>query len=399
MNNTPDISREVVIAAARRTAIGRFSGTLAGLPASHLSAELIRATLAGHDLDPAVVDDVLLGQVLTAGVGQNPARQAAIRSGLPEKVPATTLNQVCGSGLLAVIQAARAVALGDAELVLAGGQESMSQAPHVLPGSRSGRRSGEWPLLDSMIHDGLWDAFNHYHMGRTAENVAKKYRIARAEQDELAARSQQRAEEAGKHGRFESEIVPIEVPQKTGDAIAFARDESTRPGVTAESLAGLKPVFESDGTVTAGNASGLADGAAMVLVTTGERCRELGLEPMARIVSYSNVGVDPAFMGIGPVTATRACLQRAGWAIADLDLIEANEAFAAQSVAVNRQLEWPLDRVNVNGGAIALGHPLGATGTRILVTLLHEMRRRDLQRGLATLCVGGGQGVALAVER
>ncbi|AWN15087.1 acetyl-CoA C-acetyltransferase [Salinisphaera sp. LB1] len=393
------MANDVVIAAAQRTAIGRLSGTLAELPASRLGAALIRDTLSRHEIDPDVIDEVVLGQVLTAGCGQNPARQAARHAGLPDRVPAATLNRVCGSGLSAVIEAARMVALGDVRVVIAGGQESMSQAPHLLPGSRRGRRLGEWPMQDSMIHDGLWDAFNDYHMGRTAENVAHKYRVARAEQDEFAAASQQRAEQAAKHGRFEDEILPVEVPQKAGDAIAFARDEGPRPGVTAESLAGLKPAFLHDGTVTAGNASGLNDGAALVVVTTAARCRELGLTPLARIAGYATVGVDPALMGIGPVVASQACLQRVGWSVRDLDLIEANEAFAAQAIAVNRQMQWPLDRVNVNGGAIALGHPVGASGCRILVTLLHEMGKREARRGLATLCVGGGQGVALAVER
>lgn len=393
------MAHDVVIAAAQRSAIGRLSGTLADLSASQLGAALIRDTLARHDIDPGAVDDVVLGQVLTAGAGQNPARQAALGAGLAERVPAVTLNQVCGSGLAAVIDAARRVALGEARLVIAGGQESMSQAPHLLPGSRRGRRSGDWTLVDSMIHDGLWDAFNDYHMGRTAENVARKYRISRDEQDALAAASQQRAEEAGKHGRFEDEILPIQVPQKAGDPIAFARDESPRPGVTAASLAKLAPAFVRDGSVTAGNASGLNDGAAIVVVTTGAHARQLGLTPMARIAAHATAGVDPALMGIGPVPASRTCLERAGWRAADLDLIEANEAFAAQAIAVNRQMDWPTDRVNVNGGAIALGHPIGASGCRILVTLLHEMHKRDAARGLATLCVGGGQGVALAVER
>lgn len=392
------MANDVVIAAAQRTAIGRLSGTLAGLSASQIGAALIRNTLSRHDINPDVIDEVVLGQVLTAGCGQNPARQAALHGGLPERVPAATLNRVCGSGLSAVIEAARMVALGDARAVIAGGQESMSQAPHLLPGSRRGRRLGDWSMQDSMIHDGLWDAFNDYHMGRTAENVASKYRISRAEQDEFAAASQQRAEEAGKHGRFEDEILPIEVPQKAGDPIAFARDEGPRPGATADSLSHLEPAFVRDGTVTAGNASGLNDGAAVVVVTTAARCRELGLTPLARIASHATAGVEPALMGVGPVPASQACLQRAGWSVDDLDLIEANEAFAAQAIAVNRQMEWPLDRVNVNGGAIALGHPIGASGCRILVTLLHEMRKREAQRGLATLCVGGGQGVALAVE-
>ncbi|MES1948542.1 acyltransferase [Salinisphaera sp. C84B14] len=389
----------IVIAAAGRTAIGRFGGTLAGIGATELGAHTIRALLARHDIPVDAVDEVIMGQVLAAGAGQNPARQSSIRAGLGDATPAMTINKVCGSGLKAVMLAAQAVALGDAELIVAGGQENMSSAPHVLPNSRNGKRMGDWELVDTMIRDGLWDAFNGYHMGQTAENVAEKYRVSREEQDEFAARSQQRAEEALKHGRFEDEVLPIEVAQKKGDAISFARDEGPRAGVTAEGLAGLKPAFTRDGTVTAGNASGLNDGAAAVVVTTREKCDALGLTPLCRIAGYANAGVDPALMGIAPVSATQRCLRRVGWQVADLDLIEANEAFAAQSVAVGRQLEWDSDKVNVNGGAIALGHPIGASGCRVLVTLIHEMMRRDVQKGLATLCIGGGQGVALAVER
>lgn len=393
------MNQEVVIADAGRTAIGRIGGTLAGWSAADLGAHLIRDLLARAQVPDNAVDEVILGQVLTAGAGQNPARQASIRAGLGDHVPAMTINKVCGSGLKAVMLAAQSVALGDAELIVAGGQESMSQAPHVLPQSRRGKSMGDWTLVDSMVHDGLWDAFNHYHMGQTAENIAQKYRISRQEQDELAARSQQRAEEAGKHGRFEDEIIPLNVPQRRGDAIAFARDENPRPGVTGDSLANLSPAFARDGSVTAGNASGLNDGAAAVIVTTAERAAALGLTPLARIAGHASVGVDPAYMGIGPVPATQRCLERAGWQVADLDLVEANEAFAAQSVAVARQLDWDMERVNVNGGAIALGHPIGASGCRILVTLLHEMARREAHKGLATLCIGGGQGVALALER
>ncbi|ROO29457.1 acetyl-CoA acetyltransferase [Salinisphaera orenii MK-B5] len=389
----------IVIAAAGRTAIGRFGGTLADVSAVDLGAHVIRGLLANHGIAADAVDEVIMGQVLTAGEGQNPARQSAIRAGLPDTVPAMTINKVCGSGLKAVMLAAQAVALGDAELVVAGGQENMSSAAHVLPGSRTGKRMGDWALVDTMIRDGLWDAFNGYHMGQTAENVAQKYRISREEQDAFAARSQQRAEEALKHGRFEDEVLPIEVPQKKGDAIAFARDEGPRPGVTAEGLSGLKPAFTRDGSVTAGNASGLNDGAAAVVVTTQARCEALGLTPLATLAGYASAGVDPALMGIGPVPASQRCLARAGWAVPDLDLIEANEAFAAQSIAVGRQLDWDIERVNVNGGAIALGHPIGASGCRILVTLIHEMRRRDARKGLATLCIGGGQGVALALQR
>lgn len=391
--------QEVVIAAAGRTAIGRIGGTLAGWSAADLGAHLIRGLLARAELAPDVVDEVIMGQVLTAGAGQNPARQAAIRAGLGDQVPALTINKVCGSGLKAVMLAAQAVALGDANLIVAGGQESMSQAPHVLPHSRRGQRMGEWTLVDSMVHDGLWDAFNHYHMGQTAENIARKYRISREEQDALALRSQQQAEQAGKHGRFEDEIIPLEVPQRAGDAIAFARDENPRPGTSTESLARLAPAFARDGTVTVGNASALNDGAAAVIVTTPARAAELGLTPLARIAGQAAAGVDPAYMGIGPVPATQRCLTKAGWQVGDLELIEANEAFAAQSVAVARQLEWDMDRVNVNGGAIALGHPIGASGCRVLVTLLYEMAKRDVHKGLATLCIGGGQGVAMAVER
>nr|WP_245968414.1 acetyl-CoA C-acetyltransferase [Salinisphaera halophila] len=393
------VNDNIVIAAAGRTAIGRFGGTLADVSAVDLGAHVIRGLLANHGIAADAVDEVIMGQVLTAGEGQNPARQSAIRAGLPDTVPAMTINKVCGSGLKAVMLAAQAVALGDAELVVAGGQENMSSAAHVLPGSRTGKRMGDWALVDTMIRDGLWDAFNGYHMGQTAENVAQKYRISREEQDAFAARSQQRAEEALKHGRFEDEVLPIEVPQKKGDAIAFARDEGPRPGVTAEGLSGLKPAFTRDGSVTAGNASGLNDGAAAVVVTTQARCEALGLTPLATLAGYASAGVDPALMGIGPVPASQRCLARAGWTMPDLDLIEANEAFAAQSIAVGRQLDWDIERVNVNGGAIALGHPIGASGCRILVTLIHEMRRRDARKGLATLCIGGGQGVALALQR
>ncbi len=390
---------DVVIAAAGRTAIGRFGGTLATIAAPDLGAHVIRQLLAAHHIGPEQVDEAIMGQVLTAGSGQNPARQASIRAGLPDAVPAMTINKVCGSGLKAVMLAAQAVALGDAELIVAGGQENMSAAPHVLPNSRNGQRMGDWKLVDTMVHDGLWDVFNDYHMGRTAENLADKYRISREEQDAFAATSQQRAEEALKHGRFEDEILPIEVPQKKGDAVRFARDEGPRAGVTAEAPGKLGPAFKREGSVTAGNASGLNDGAAAVIVTTAAKAQELGLTPLATIAGYANAAVDPAFMGIGPVPATQRCLKRAGWQVDELDLVEANEAFAAQSIAVKRGLGWDMDRVNVNGGAIALGHPIGASGCRVLVTLIHEMIKRDVHKGLATLCIGGGQGVALAVTR
>lgn len=393
------MTQDVVLAAAGRTAIGRFGGTLAGVSAPDMGAHVIRSLLNDNGIVGKQVDEVIMGQVLTAGSGQNPARQAGKRAGLPDGVPAMTINKVCGSGLKAVMLAVQSVALGDADLIVAGGQENMSAAAHVLPNSRNGQRLGDWKLIDSMISDGLWDAFNDYHMGRTAENIAEKYRISRQEQDEFSARSQQRAEQALKHGRFEAEVLPIDVPQKKGDPVSFARDEGPRAGATAESLAGLKPAFTHNGTVTPGNASSLNDGAAAVVVTTRAKAGELGLTPLATVAGYGNAAVDPAIMGIGPVPATRRCLKRAGWAVGDLDLVEANEAFAAQSIAVKRDLGWDMDKTNVNGGAIALGHPIGASGCRILVTLLHEMLKRDVSKGLATLCIGGGQGVALAVER
>lgn len=393
------MSHNVVIAAAGRTAIGRFGGALAGTPAPELGAHVIHSLLSDHGIDPKQVDEVILGQVLAAGSGQNPARQASIRAGVPEAVPAMTINKVCGSGLKSVMLAAQAVALGDAELIVAGGQENMSAAPHVLPKSRDGKRMGDWKLVDTMINDGLWDAFNDYHMGRTAENLAEKYHISREEQDEFAAMSQQRAEQALENGHFEDEILPLEIPQRKGDPVHFARDEGPRAGVTAESLQKLPAAFTRDGTVTAGNASGLNDGAAAVVVTTAAKADELGLTPIATIAGYANAAVDPAIMGIGPVPATQRCLERSGWTVSELDLVEANEAFAAQSIAVKRELEWDMTKTNVNGGAIALGHPIGASGCRILVTLLHAMQNRDAHKGLATLCIGGGQGVALAVER
>jgi acetyl-CoA C-acetyltransferase len=329
----------------------------------------------------------------------NPARQAAIGAGLPHAVPCMTINKVCGSGLKAVALAAQAVRAGDAEIVVAGGQENMSLAPHVLPGSRNGQKMGEWKLVDTMINDGLWDIFNNIHMGITAENIVKKYRIRREEQDAFAALSQQRAEAAQKTGRFKDEIIPIEIPQKKGDPIVVDTDEFPRHGTTAESLAKLRPAFDKEGTVTAGNASGINDGAAAVIVMSAARAKALGLTPLGRIAAYASAGVDPAIMGTGPIPATRRCLEKAGWKVQDLDLIEANEAFAAQAISVNRDLGWDLDRVNVNGGAIALGHPIGASGARVLCSLLYELKRRDAHRGLATLCIGGGQGIALAVER
>jgi len=391
--------QDVVIVAATRTAIGSFQGSLANLPAPELGAAVIRRLLDQTGLDGAVVDEVILGQVLTAGAGQNPARQAAIRAGLPHAVPAMTLNKVCGSGLKALHLAAQAIRCGDAEVVIAGGQENMSLAPYVLPGARTGLRMGHAQLVDTMIRDGLWDAFNDYHMGITAENLVEKYDLTRELQDAFAAESQRKAAAAIEAGRFREEITPILIPQRKGEPVAFAIDEQPRPGTTAETLAKLKPAFKKDGTVTAGNASTLNDGAAAVLLMSADKARALGLPVLARIAAYANAGVDPAIMGIGPVSATRRCLDKAGWTLDDLDLIEANEAFAAQALAVGQELGWDAAKVNVNGGAIALGHPIGASGCRILVSLLHEMLKRDAKKGLATLCIGGGQGVALAIER
>ena len=391
--------QEVVIVAATRTAIGSFQGSLAGTPAVELGAAVIRRLLEQTGLDPAQVDEVLLGHVLTAGAGQNTARQAAIHAGLPHAVPAMTLNKVCGSGLKALHLGAQAIRCGDAEVVIAGGMENMSLAPYVMPAARTGLRMGHGKLIDSMIQDGLWDAFNDYHMGITAENLVEKYGISREEQDAFAAASQQKAVAAIEAGRFADEITPILIPQKKGDPLAFATDEQPRAGTTAESLAKLKPAFKKDGSVTAGNASSLNDGAAAVLLMSADKARALNLPVLARIAGYANAGVDPAIMGIGPVSATRRCLQKAGWSLEQLDLIEANEAFAAQALSVGKELGWDAAKVNVNGGAIALGHPIGASGCRILVSLLHEMVRRDARKGLATLCIGGGQGVALAIER
>lgn len=390
--------QEVVIVAARRTAVGSFGGSLAGIPASELGALVIKDILESTGVAPDQVDEVLLGQVLTAGVGQNPARQAAIKAGLPASVPAMTINKVCGSGLKAVHLATQAIRCGDAELILAGGQENMSASPHVLPHSRTGQRMGDWKAIDTMVHDGLWDAFNDYHMGITAENLAEKYGITREEMDAFAAQSQHNAAKAIKEGKFKSQIVPVQIPQRKGDPVVFDTDENPRE-ITAEKLAGMRPAFKKDGTVTAGNASSLNDGAAVVMICSAEKAKALGLEPLARIAAYANAGVDPAIMGIGPVPATRRCLEKAGWSLEDLDLAEANEAFAAQALSVQKELGWDISKVNVNGGAIALGHPIGASGCRVLVSLLHEMIARDAKKGLATLCIGGGQGVALAIER
>ncbi|QCU29138.1 acetyl-CoA C-acetyltransferase [Burkholderia pseudomallei] len=390
---------DVVIVSAARTAVGKFGGSLAKIAAPELGASVIRAVLERAGVKPEQVSEVILGQVLTAGSGQNPARQALIAAGLPNAVPGMTINKVCGSGLKAVMLAANAVVAGDAEIVVAGGQENMSAAPHVLPGSRDGFRMGDAKLVDSMIVDGLWDVYNKYHMGITAENVAKEYGITREAQDQFAALSQNKAEAAQKAGRFDDEIVPIEIPQRKGEPLRFATDEFVRHGVTAESLASLKPAFAKEGTVTAANASGINDGAAAVLVMSAKKAEALGLEPLARIKAYANAGVEPSVMGMGPVPASRRCLERAGWSVGDLDLMEINEAFAAQALAVHKQMGWDTSKVNVNGGAIAIGHPIGASGCRILVTLLHEMLKRDAKRGLASLCIGGGMGVALALER
>jgi acetyl-CoA C-acetyltransferase len=393
------MSQNIVIVAASRSAVGSFGGTLSSLPAADLGAVVIKGLLEKTGIAPDQVDEVILGQVLTAATGQNPARQAAIKAGLPVKVPCMTVNKVCGSGLKAVHLAMQAVACGDGEIIIAGGQESMSQAPHALPKSREGQRMGDWKLVDTMILDGLWEIFNQYHMGVTAENIARKYHLQRDEQDSFAAASQQKTEAAQKAGRFKDEIIPVVIPQRKGDPITFAEDEFPRHGTTKEGLAKLRPAFDKEGTVTAGNASGINDGAAAVIVTTEEKARSLGLTPMARIVAFASAGVDPAIMGTGPIPASTKCLERAGWRVADLDLVEANEAFAAQALSVNQEMGWDPEKVNVNGGAIALGHPIGASGARVLVTLLHEMGRRDAKKGLATLCIGGGQGVAMAVER
>jgi acetyl-CoA C-acetyltransferase len=389
---------DVVITAALRTGVGKFNGSIAKVPAAELGAQIIKALLARSGVKPEQVSEVIMGQVLTAGVGQNPARQALIRAGIPDSVPGMTVNQVCGSGLKATHLAAQAIRCGDADIVIAGGQENMSAAPHVLNGSRDGFRMGDAKLIDSMVTDGLWDAYNDYHMGVTAENIAKQFGISRLDQDEFAAASQQKAEAAQKAGRFKDEIAPILMRTRKGD-VHFDTDEYIRAGTTVEMLRELKPAFSKDGTVTAGNASGINDGAAAVMMMSARKAKELGLTPLASVRAYSSAGVDPKIMGMGPVPASRLCLTKAGWTAQDLDLMEINEAFAAQAIAVNRQMEWDTSKINVNGGAIAIGHPIGASGCRILVTLLHEMARRDVKKGLASLCIGGGMGVALAVER
>lgn len=390
---------DVVIVAAGRTALGNFSGGLAKVPAPELGAVVIRGLLEKTGVKPEQVSEVILGNVLTAGLGQNPARQAVRRAGLPDAVPGMTINQVCGSGLKAVALGVQAIVAGDAEIVIAGGQENMSASPHILNGSRDGFRMGNASLVDSMVYDGLTDAYNNYHMGVTAENIAKKYGISREEQDALALASQQKAAAAQAAGRFDDEIIPVVIPQKKGDPLVFKQDEFIKPNTTADSLAKLRAAFDKEGTVTAGNASGINDGAAAVMLMSREKAQELGLTVLASVKSSASTGLDPTIMGMGPVSATQKALAKAGWSIDDLDLIEANEAFAAQALGVARELQWDLNKVNVNGGAIALGHPIGASGCRVLVTLLHEMVRRDAKKGLATLCIGGGMGVALCVER
>jgi len=389
---------DVVIVAAGRTAIGKFGGTLSKIPAADLGAQVVKHLLAKTGIDPATVSDVIMGQVLTAGVGQNPARQTVIKAGLPDTVPGITINMVCGSGLRATHFAAQAIKAGDAQIVIAGGQENMSASPHVLNGSRDGFRMGDAKLTDTMIVDGLWDVYNQYHMGVTAENVAKEFNVSRQEQDEFALQSQLKAEAAINAGKFKDEIIPVEIVTKKGTTV-FDTDEYPKHGATIEGMSSLRPAFNKEGTVTAGNASGLNDGAAAVIMMSASKAKELGLTPLARIKAYSIAGLDPKIMGMGPVSATRLCLQKAGWSHEDVDLMEINEAFAAQAIAVNKQMGWDTSKINVNGGAIALGHPIGASGARVLVTLLYEMQRRDAKRGLASLCIGGGMGVALAVER
>ncbi|MDM0056960.1 acetyl-CoA C-acetyltransferase [Variovorax fucosicus] len=390
---------DIVIVAAQRTAVGKFGGALAGTAAVELGAHVVKGLLARAGVPADAVSEVIMGQVLAAGAGQNPARQTVLKAGLPIGVPGLTINAVCGSGLKAVMLAAQAVATGDGEIVIAGGQENMSAAPHVLPNSRNGQRMGDWKLVDTMIVDGLWDVYNQYHMGITAENVAKKYGITRDMQDALALASQQKAAAAQDAGRFGDEILPFGIAQKKGDPIVFDKDEFINRKTNAEGLAGLRPAFDKAGGVTAGNASGLNDGAAAVMVMTAKKAAALSLQPLAVIRAYATAGLDPSLMGMGPVPASQLALKKAGWKAQDLDLMEINEAFAAQACAVNREMDWDTSKINVNGGAIAIGHPIGASGCRVLVTLLHEMRRRGANKGLASLCIGGGMGVALAVER
>jgi acetyl-CoA C-acetyltransferase len=393
------MNHEIVIVAATRTALGSFGGSLSSIPAHKLGAEVIASLLKKTGVNKDQIDEVILGQVLTAGSGQNPARQAAIEAGLPYQTPSMTINKVCGSGLKAVQLAFQAIACGDAEIVIAGGQESMSLSSHVLPKSREGKKMGPWAMIDTMVVDGLWCAFNDCHMGVTAENIATKFDYSRQSQDEFALKSQQKTEAAQKSDLFQDEITPISIPQRRGDDIIFDSDEFPRHTTSIDSLANLRPAFAKDGTVTAGNASGINDGAAAVMVMSASKAQELKLKPMARIVSYSSAGVDPSIMGMGPIPASTKCLEKAGWKASELDRIEANEAFAAQAMSVNDSLGWDKSKVNVTGGSISLGHPIGASGARILVTLLHGMERDKVNKGLATMCIGGGMGVAIAVER
>jgi acetyl-CoA C-acetyltransferase len=389
---------DVVIVAAGRTAVGKFGGSLAKVSAADLGAHVIKQLLAKSGVSPDAVSEVLMGQVLTAAAGQNPARQASIKAGLPDTIPAMTINMVCGSGLRATHLAAQAIKCGDAKIVIAGGQESMSMAPHAMPGSRDGFRMGDAKLVDTMIVDGLWDAFNQYHMGVTAENVARKYDVSRQEQDEFALQSQLKAEAAQKAGKFKDEIIPYEIVTKKGTTV-FDTDEYPKHGSTIEALSSLRPAFNKEGTVTAGNASGINDGAAAVVMMSASQAEQMGLKPIARIKAYASAGLDPSIMGMGPVSATRLCLQKAGWGVNDIDLMEINEAFAAQAIAVNKEMGWDTSKINVNGGAIAIGHPIGASGARVLVTLLYEMQKRNAKKGLATLCIGGGMGIAMCLER
>ena len=393
------MNHEIVIVAATRTALGSFGGSLSSIPAHKLGAEVISSLLKKTGVNKNQIDEVILGQVLTAGSGQNPARQAAIEAGLPYQTPSMTINKVCGSGLKAVQLAFQAIACGDAEIVIAGGQESMSLSSHVLPKSREGKKMGPWAMIDTMVVDGLWCAFNDCHMGVTAENIATKFDYSRQSQDEFALESQQKTEAAQKSDLFRDEITPISIPQRRGDDIIFDSDEFPRHSSSIDSLANLRPAFAKDGTVTAGNASGINDGAAAVMVMSASKAQELKLKPMARIISYSSAGVDPSIMGTGPIPASTKCLEKAGWKASELDRIEANEAFAAQAMSVNDSLGWDKSKVNVTGGSISLGHPIGASWARILVTLLHGMERDKLDKGLATMCIGGGMGVAIAVER
>lgn len=391
--------QEIYIVAAGRSPVGSFQGDLAGVSAVELGTQVISHLLSSSGIAANLINEVILGHVLTAGCGQNTARQAGVHAGLGFETPAMTISKVCGSGLKAVHLGAQAILCGDADMLIAGGMENMSQSAHVLPHSRVGQKMGHWQALDTMLHDGLWDAFNQFHMGITAENLAEKYSISREEQDEFAALSQQKALTAMAAGYFDKEIVPIAVAQRRGDPVLVSKDQGPRPGTSATGLARLPAAFKTDGTVTAGNASGLNDGAAAVIMCSKSKAQQLGLKPLVSVKAWASAGVDPKIMGIGPVSATRRCLAKADWTIDDLDLIEANEAFAAQAIAVNRELQWDSDKINVNGGAIALGHPIGASGCRVLVTLIHEMIRRDVHKGLATLCIGGGQGVAIAIER